>query len=305
MSKVLRVTGTIAATAAIALTAVGTANAGVAATSDNVTVATAVDALGNQVVDAIQTNGYIFDQTRPAGGTMSGAGMRVEAPTTAVSITARPYDAFVLQFAENGTVFEHTCTAPGLWDQGHTVATGLGTVTALASTSRPDGSVTANIVTDTGIYQVTEAATGDKSTAILIDSTPTTAVALTTLPNGNLRQESIQGGQLVERTQTSAGWGAKTVLGAMTGLTGVATTTLRNGNQLVDVLDQAGRVYELTHFAAGNTNGPSILNSNTGATSVAVTARPDGDAVQEVVRNHQIVERVQHNGAWGSETILP
>ncbi len=31
----------------------------------------------------------------------------------------------------------------------------------------------------------------------------------------------------------------------------------------------------------------------------------DGDAVQEVVRNHQVVERVQHNGAWGSETILP
>jgi len=47
MSKVMRVTGTLAATAAIALTVVGTASADAAATPDNVTVATAVDALGN------------------------------------------------------------------------------------------------------------------------------------------------------------------------------------------------------------------------------------------------------------------
>jgi len=304
MSKVMRVTGTLAATAAIALTVVGTASADAAATPDNVTVATAVDALGNQVVDTIQTNGLIFDRTRPAGGSISGPGLRVEAPTTAVSLTARPYDAFVLQFAENGSVFQTTSTAPGIWNNDRTLATGLGTVGALASTSQANGSVLVSIAADKGIYVVAEMPDGSTVAPFLLDTTPTTAVSLTTLPNGDLRQESIQGGQLVERTLTSDGWGAKTLLSPITGLTGVATTTLRNGNQLVDVLDQNGRVYELTHWAAGYTNGPAILNENTGATSVALTARPDGDAVQEVVRNHQLLERVQHNGAWGGETPL-
>jgi len=188
--------------------------------------------------------------------------------------------------------------------QGYDLATGLGTVSALASTSQANGSVLVSIAADKGIYVVAEMPDGSTVAPFLLDTTPTTAVSLTTLPNGDLRQESIQGGQLVERTLTSDGWGAKTLLSPMTGLTGVATTTLRNGNQLVDVLDQNGRVYELTHWAAGYINGPAILNENTGATSVALTARPDGGAVQEVVRNHQLLERIQHNGAWGGETPL-
>jgi len=302
MSKVMRVTGTLAATAAIALTAVGTASADAAATPDNVTVATAVDALGNQVVDTIQTDGLIFDRTRPAGGAISEPGLRVEAPTTAVSLTARPYDAFVLQFAENGTVFQVTSTAPGIWNNNRTLGTGLGTVSALASTSRPDGSVIVNIVADKGIYTVSEMTNGDTVAPFLLDTTPTTAVALTTLPNGDVRQESIQDGQLVERTLTSDGWGAKTVVGSLTGLTGVATTALHNGNQLIDVLDQDGRVYELTHKAAGATTGPILLNENTGSTSVALSTRPNGDAAQEVVNNHQLLERVRHNGVWGGQT---
>ncbi|MFI9381775.1 hypothetical protein [Kutzneria sp. NPDC052558] len=298
-------TGTLAATAAVALTVVGPASADATSAPDNVTVATAVDALGNQVVDTIQTNGFIYDRTRPAGGGISGPGLRVGAPTTAVSLTSRPYDAFVLQFAENGNVYQVTSTAPYVWTDNRTLGTGLGTVNALASTSRSDGSVVVNIVADKGIYTVSEMANGDTVAPFLLDTTPTTAVALTTLPNGDIRQESIQGGQLVERTLTSDGWGAKTVISTpLAGLTSVATTTQTNGDQLIDVIDQNGRVYELNHTAAGATTGPYLLNENTGATSVALSARPNGDAVQEVVNNHQLTERVRHNGLWGPGTVI-
>ncbi|WP_211764337.1 hypothetical protein [Kutzneria sp. CA-103260] len=306
MTSMKRVAGGVAATAGVALALIGASGVAQAADGLGPVTATATTVVGtDQLIDTVHSSGLVYERTLHADGTVSGPYLMDEnGGVTAIALATKPNGDAVRVEVKNGQLDVQQAHNGNLWGPGTVLSAPEGNSKAVATTVLSNGDQLIDSVTTNGlVYERTLHADGTVSGPNLMDESFTaSAVALATKPNGDVVRVTIDNGQLDEQTAHNGLWGPGTVVSGGLTYASVATTVLPNGDQLVDVIDSTGRTYEITNYAAGFSNGPYILDENTGSTAVALATEANGDAVQDVVHAGAVQQRVKHNGGWSRDT---